>query len=169
MKRFAVLLVAAATLVASACSDGDPGREWDDLSATSGTAIANATELVATDDYQLLLGDTTSGSCIQLVVRTVGTHCVERSGGVGSFSARVDDLRFVWMSVTAENVEAVADHFVVWSSADPAGRRVEPVIASGSAYIVWVMQSGEAPWGVQIIAAGGTLHSASSLVGLPGS
>lgn len=169
MTRDVIWAVAVASLIVSACS-GDEGREWGAIREFGPSVVANATELAATDDFRLLLDERSAGSCVQLVVNDVPWDCIEASSGVRSIPLRVDDLRVVWLTVSDDDgIAAVADHFVVWSSVDPDGRRIEPITAGGSAHLVWVMQPGEAPWGVQTVAADGTLYTATSMVGLPAS
>ena len=47
------------------------------------------------------------------------------------------------------------------------GRTVDPIVAADNAILVWIMEPGEAPWGVQAIAPDGTLGAFTSYVGLP--
>ena len=154
MSRFAAVLVAVASLVASSCSDGEAGREWTDPTQFADPIVANATELVATDDYQLLLGDDSSDPtvgtvrCVQLVVGDVAIGCigVDEDDGLPTGWAdavRVDDVRLIWSAnPAAEESGQVVDHFVVWSSVDTNGRRLEAIQEFGTTHLIWAMRPG---------------------------
>ncbi|MGB3737340.1 MAG: hypothetical protein WA964_20470, partial [Ilumatobacter sp.] len=114
MRRFAAVLIAVASVVVSACSGGEAGREWGDATGMTGPIVSNATELVAADDYRLLVGDAPGGQpgrCVQLVIGTVGLRCFEadrEAGGWSSISLEIEGQRIVWFR--SSGVEPVADH-----------------------------------------------------------
>ncbi len=77
-------------------------------------------------------------------------------------AARVADTRFIQVTT-----DPSAREFVVWSNVSPSGRSVEPVVAADNAILVWIMEPGEEPWGVQALDPTGELGFAIPFVGLP--
>ncbi len=175
-----VSLCAALTVLATACGNDGGSHDWDEASEIGEPVLPAADSTAAADGYELVVGFSTSGDdaesigCVTLVVGDIGIGCLGPDGTDGAasgWSARVrnDETRIIWNGVTASGSFSDVDHFVVWSSASPDGRRLEPIVESGTTHLIWVMEPGEAPWGVQWIDENGGLLNAQSFVGLPGS
>lgn len=145
------------------CSSDDPG--WAELQAQeeeyagavlhdSGVVrVVRSTRADGTPCTQISVHDRPMG-CERFGIEGFG-----RSGG----PIRVDDHRVILLRTGVE-----AREFVVWSSVSPEGRSIEPIVATDHALLVWEMQPGEEPWGVQAIGPDGELGVAQSYVGLPG-
>jgi len=110
------------------------------------------------------------GLCMQPVVANQALGCLPLDAARGELQGlgaviRIGDERVIWQATTIAEDEPV-DHFVVWSSAFPSGRRLDPITHSDAQNLLWIMEPGEAPWGHQEIASDGTLLSSTSYVGL---
>lgn len=140
--------------------------------------MLDGSTVVEGDGWRLELGgepvDTgePNRSCLQLVVDDRPLGCIRvgaeagREYGFGA-TTRVGDERVIWQGRTMTTDGPSVDHFVVWSSASPSGRRVDAVRYADVENLIWVMQPGEAPWGYQSVGPDGTLVDHWSYVGFP--
>lgn len=166
MRRCAAALLVL--LASAACGDGDELR-WHDASASAVDPV-NGTIVAETDVYRVVDGFD-GRRCAQLTLLDVSTDCIANDyggplstgWGYGGRILRVDDVRVIEFRTNPST-----RRFVVRSSRSPSGRPIAPIVAADNAILVWVMEPGEAPWGVQAIAPDGTLGAAASFVGLPG-
>jgi hypothetical protein len=160
-------IVAALSLGAlTACGGGDDPK-WYDARDEASPAVPGTT-LFEDADVRVVESTGAGDDCVQLTVRDVSLFCVsngmDTAGGYSAAARRLGDLRFIDL-----RTGPTARSFVVWSSASPSGRAVEPIRSASGSLLVWFMEPGEEPWGVQIIDDGdGSLGSAVSFVGLPG-
>lgn len=180
MRRPAISALLLASVLAGCGGDSGAPPAWSDASDVSWPLVDEGRTVQSEDDYRMLIGDDPmqtgrpADRCLQLVVGSTPIGCVgvdPPPGGSHGFSAavRTEDARVVWRAeTTPADPDQVPDHYVVWSSSAPSGRRVEPIVRDAVTNLVWIMEPGEQPWGVQTIAADGTLLRAESLVGLPG-
>ena len=180
MRRVAGLIAAALVVVGTACGDEGSVRDWDEASDIGEPILLTADSTAASDGFELVAGSSRRGdgsetnTCVKLVVGDMGIGCLGPDGTDGAASGygatvRNDETRIIWRGATESGSFFEVDHFVVWSSSSPGGRRLEPVVEFDTTHLIWVMKPGEAPWGVQWInAEGGLLHS-QSFVGLPDS
>ena len=178
MSRLTTAVALTVAILASSCSTSEPPLDWTDATELGEPVVSNATQIAAGSDYQLLIGTSTADTgstparCIQLVIDTVGLGCIETDPDPGtslglSAAVRSGDVRIFWRARTTNEEPDALSHFVVWSSLSPNGRRVEPVKASGTTHLIWPMETNEAPWGIQTVAADGTLIQTTNLVGYP--
>lgn len=165
MSRVAAAAVALAVTLGACSADGPA---WSDARELGGPAVADA--LAVAEDGTVRIAEGTDGGvpCAQVTVGELTMQCLRTAfvagaaGGWSSAALRADDTRFVDVRVGPG-----ADSFVLWSNRSPEGRRVAATQAAGSSVLVWVMDDGEAPWGVQAIGPDGTLWHALPFVGLP--
>lgn len=164
MKRTLLAPLAALAIGALAgCGSDEPA--WDDARQYEHDDVLELRD--AFDVGPVRVAESTSDGlpCAEVTVADVATGCIPVGAGEFGYSSRalrVDDVRYVDLR-TSE----AAREFVVWSSASPSGRSIEPIVAAGNAILVWIMEPGEEPWGVQAIGSDGELGFAKSFVGLP--
>jgi hypothetical protein len=166
VKLRSVLPVLVAVLTLGSCSSGT-GWSWRDAADEAAPPVVG-TVVVDAGGIRLVESTNDGLPCAQLTVAGETAGCVhygmgDGATGYGAAARRVGDVRYVDLR-SGSGVSG----FVVWSSVSPDGRRVEPIRAAGNAILVWIMQPGEAPWGVQILDERGRLGNAVSFVGLPG-
>lgn len=172
--RRLMAITLAVTLVGCGSSDNQP--QWSDASDFSWLPVIDAVTVAEGDMWRFDIGlgpDDTgepAAPCLQPVVvdQPLGCIPVDASDNRFGFTAvtRVDDQRVIWQADTI-NDQAPIDHFVIWSTASPNGRRLEPIVHRDVENLLWIMEPGEEPWGYQAIAPNGTLIRYSSHVGLP--
>ena len=156
------LVLGCAVVPLTAC--GSNGPAWSDYrEVRTDTVIGDV--VVDTGVYRVTEADA-DGGCAQLTVSNVAASCLHHENATWGYmarAARVEDTRFVEV-----RTDPSAREFVVWSSHAPTGRSVEPIHAADNSILVWIMEPGEEPWGVQVIGPNGELGIATSFVGLPG-
>jgi hypothetical protein len=160
-------------IVLVGCSSSD--RIWSDL-PDSWTPAADPVTVAEGDGWRLEVGTSTGPpsdrpgtTCVQPVVADQPLACVPvdaPAGNVQGGAVRAGGERVVWQGSTIDP-DATVDHYVVWSTASPDGRRIDPIVHGSVEHFLWIMQPDEAPWGYQSIARDGTLISQTSFVGLP--
>lgn len=159
-----LLALGALTTILFACSSDGDGRRWADAADQVEPAVPGTTII---DTGAVRVVEQIDRSCAQLTIADTTLTCLQTSMAEGfghsARALRVGDLRVVDLRTGPD-----ATDFVVWSSVSPGGRSIEPIAAAGSSILVWIMQPGEEPWGVQVIGPGGFLGTSVSFVGLPG-
>ncbi len=151
-----------AMLALSGC--GSDGPQWSDFTDAR-TDVVVGDVVVETDEFLVTDADV-KGGCAQLTVADVISSCLHHEAGIGGYmgrAARVADTRFIEVR-TDPSTRA----FVVWSNVARSGRSVEPIYAADNGILVWIMEPGEEPWGVQVLGPTGELAVAIPFVGLPG-
>ena len=180
MRHLAFLLLLA-TMSLSSCSSAPDRIDWSE--PPSGASPSTDPMVVENGDtYRLEVGQTDDpnsadppGTCLQMVFRGAPLGCLEASPlpgqGYGlNVQVRVGDGRMIWLSQSTADWDAERrpDRYIVWSSSSPDGRRIEPFGYGATISLIWEMQPGEEPWGIDTLDADGLLISSRSLVGLPG-
>lgn len=162
-------------LAAGCAGEGETTPGWTDAEDYSSTAVRDPAIVVEGAAWQLQVGDDPGDGdprpCLQMLFAGVPVGCIRVGAESGSWYgfdawARVGVERLVWRGESVQDTPA--DRYVVWSSASPSGRIIEPIVYDDVENLVWLMEPGEEPWGYQTIAADGSLREYRSLVGLPG-
>jgi len=109
-----------------------------------------------------------TNDCAQLVVGDVATSCptISEGSSMGPMPIRSGTAEVIWVAASSE----IADRsirFVVFSSSSPAGRSIDAVDVDGTSHLVWQLEPGEQPWGVQLLGPSGELVSAAGIAALP--
>jgi hypothetical protein len=183
------IAIAALWVLASCGSDDAPS--WSDAADDAWLPVRSPTTVAEGDQWRMDVGtepgadieaavDESSpdddaqpaGQCLQLVVAGQPLGCIRLNAGSGQeygfgVAVRAGTERVIWRASTMTDEEPPVGHFVVWSSASPNGRRVDPIRYGDVESLLWIMEPGEAPWGYQTIGPDGTLVDSWSYVGLP--
>lgn len=175
MRRTAIVTCA---LLLISCSNNDEQPRWADADVFAVPPVLDPVTVIERDGWRFDVGtepfDTGEPPvrCLQAVVANQRIGCTRVDAADDTFYSssivtRVGDERIIWQSATPPDPDRPVDHYVVWSTSSPDGRRIEPITYEDSLNMFWMMQPGEAPWGYQAIAPDGTLIAARSYVGLP--
>lgn len=174
-------LAAAVSCSITACSGGTVSRQWSDADERFSFAPDEAETIVEGPGWKIqvatesdLVGSDEPLRCVQAVVDDQALGCVPFDVAPSQVlygqtaSTRVGSQRVIWQLSSIDETVPSIDHFIVWSSAFPDGRRIDPIVGAGFSNLLWIMEPGEEPWGFQLIGDDGALVSHETLVGLPG-
>lgn len=156
-------ILAAAVLLAGCRSTSDTSWVTESMERTlDGDVVFQ--------DGPIRLVDVTEPTydCAQLVVGDVATSCptISRGSSMGPMPIRSGTTEVVWVAASSEIVSE-SIRFVVFSSTSPAGRSIDAVDVAGTSHLVWQLEPGEQPWGVQLLGPSGELVSAAGIAALP--
>ncbi len=181
MKRLALLVLVGAISLSS-CSSSPSSFDWSEPPFEAALTLTEPTVVETGATYRLEVGQTDDpngvdppSTCLQMVFRGAPLGCLETSPTPGrgygrDVQVRVGDGRMIWLTRSTGDWESERrpDRYIVWSSSSPAGRRIEPFVYGATISLIWEMQPGEEPWGVDTLDADGLLIESRSFVGLPG-
>ncbi len=160
-----IVAIAAAVGALAGCGSEAGRQDWADIGERWSDEIYPT--VFEGDGYSVGTGSFESGSnslaCAQVIIADAPLDCVHGGGGLSTSHARIGDTRFIGVYAGADVERAIA-----WSSASSSGRDLDVVVAGPGVAVVWIMEPGEEPWGIQLVRADGTLAWSPSYVGLPG-